>query len=165
MLKWILATACAAALAAFIWWERGQTKTSYVNGLPAYESIAGRRYIFERDCYFFKFKDRPTDFPLVADHALVEALPAEVSPRYIGADLPGVRILGIVRVGERVKIASVRRDIHRHDTTITFEIVFLNEDDHPYPRLDASLLLDHTPENEGRAPVFLPAYAVPERSG
>ncbi|HEX3729662.1 MAG TPA: hypothetical protein VHV47_07645 [Opitutaceae bacterium] len=166
MLKWILAAVVAvAALTGFIWWQRGQTKTAYVNGLPAYDGIAGRRYIIERNCYFFEFKRNHTDFPLVADHALVPDLPEEVSARYVGADLPGVRILGILHIGEHVKIASVRRDIHRSTTDITFEIVFLTEDEHPYPRLDAFWLLDHSPESQGRPPVFLPAYTVPERSG
>ena len=48
----------------------------------------------------------------------------------------------------------------RRRTQITFEIVFLNVDGRPYPRMDAYWILDHTPEQHGAAPTILPDYAV-----
>lgn len=164
MLKWILAAAvAAAAIAGFAHWQHGQVKTAYVNGLPAYEWIPGRHYIFERDCYLFKLKDRPSDFPLVGDHAVVPELPVEVSEREIGASLPGVEILGVVRIGDRFKIASVRRDTGPKGTTITFEIRFADEDSHKYPRVDTFWIMDHSPEATGAAPTLLPTYVAAER--
>jgi hypothetical protein len=160
MLKWILTACGAVVVVAFIVWQVNSVKTSYVNGLDAYQGMENRQYIFERDCYIFKLKDRDTPLPLVADHEAEPALPSEVSPKYVGTDQPGVRILGLARVGDRVKIASVRREVGRGRTHITYEILFLDEDQRPYPRLDADLILDHDPEAEGKAPQLLPAYLI-----
>lgn len=153
----------AALAAGFVVWQRGAARTEYVNGLAVYESVPGHRYSFERDCYIFKFKDRDSDYPLVGDHEVVSALPEEVKESYVGKDLPGVRILGLTHVGDRFRIVSVRRDTRRGKVTITFEILFANEDEWKYPRLDTYWIMDHSPEKEGRAPFLLPAYAA-ERS-
>lgn len=160
MLKWIVGAIVAAFLVAFVIKQRDSVKTAYVNGLAPYESLPGRQYIFERDCYIFKFKARDSEFPLVGDSRVVPLLPSEVSEKYVGADLPGVRILDVCRVGDRFRIASVRRDTGRNFTHITFEILFLDEDARKYPRLDAYYIMDHSPEEEGRAPALLPSYAV-----
>ncbi|HVW20922.1 MAG TPA: hypothetical protein VHC86_06870 [Opitutaceae bacterium] len=160
MFKWILTAGGALVLVAFIVWQVNSVKTSYVNGLEAYRGMQDRQYIFERDCYIFKLKGRSTDLPLVADHEREAALPAEVAQKYVGADLPGVRILAIAHVGDRVKVASVRREQGREGTHITLEMLFLDEDQRPYPRLDADLILDHGPEAEGKAPQPLPIYLI-----
>lgn len=160
--KWILASAAAALIAAFVLWQRGATKEVYVNGLAPYEGIPDHWYIFERDCYIFKLKSRDSDYPYVGDHAVVPALPAKVGASRIGADLPGVRILGLTRVGDRFRIVSVRRDTRRGRSTITFEILFADENEWKYPRLDAFWIMDHSPEARGEAPTLLPAYAAAE---
>lgn len=160
-MKWFLGILVVAAIAAFVVVQRNAVKTSYVNGLPAYSALPNRQFLIERDCYIFKYKDRNTDWPLFADRALVPGLPAEVSEKNIGADLPDVRILDVVRSGARVKLVSVRRDESRHGTTITFELLFLDEADRKYPRLDAAVVLDHSPEKNGAAPQFLESYVVP----
>jgi len=165
-MKWILAGAAALLLAGFIYWQANTFKTTYVNGLPEYTRLPGREYIFERDCYIFKLKAHDTVWPLVGANVpgapiAVRELPAEVAPKFVGAKLPAVRILYIAHTGDRFRMVSVRRDSGRHGTVITFEIVFLNVDGRPYPRLDAYWIMDHTPEQHGLAPAILPDYAVP----
>lgn len=167
MFKWILAAVALVLLAAFVRWQRAAVKTSFVNGLAPYGALPGKEYIFERDCYIFKFRKtawwKPsvdTDQPLVGDHDVVPVLPANVSAANIGADIPGVRILDIVRVGDRARIASVRRDESRTGTTITFELFFVNDEQRKYPRIDAFWIMDHTPEQRGEAPLLRPEYAV-----
>jgi hypothetical protein len=162
MFKWFLATVGLALVVAFTLWQRDAVKTSYVNGLAQYNRLPGREYIFERDCYIFKFSDRARDtsYPLVGAHATVPELPAEVAGAKIGAALPGVRLLDIVRTGARFKIISVRRDESRRGTSVTFEILFMDEAERKYPRLDAYWLLDHAPEKDGEAPRIREDYAV-----
>jgi hypothetical protein len=162
MLKWIVGAIVLVALAVgFVRLQRNAVKTSYVNGLPLYTDLPGQEFIFERDCYVFEFRDRSSDWPLVGTHLTVPLLPAEVDPAKVGADLPGVRILGLARIGDRFRIVSVRRDESRQGTTITFEILFMDETARPYPRLDAYWIMDHAPEKRGRAPSILLTYAVP----
>jgi hypothetical protein len=159
-MKWLIAAALAVLLAGYVYWTRHSVKTTYVNGLAAYTGIAGREYILERDCYIFKFKARDTSWPLLGAQATVPELPADVKESNIGGDFPAVRILGIVRTGDRFRIASVRRDASRTEQRVTFEIVLVDEVTRPYPRLDAYAMLDHSPEKEGGAPRFLADYAV-----
>jgi hypothetical protein len=164
-MKWILALVIAGLLAGFVCWQLNATKTTYINGLALYNQLPGREYIFERDCYLFKFKRHDTVWPLVGANVpgaamSVPELPTEVSPRYVGADLLAVRILDIAHTGDRFRIVSVRRDTSRRTTQITFEIVFLNVDARRYPRLDAFWIMDHRPERRGEAPAILPDYAV-----
>ena len=89
-------------------------------------------------------------------------LPQLVSTSNIGADLPAVRILGVLKVGDHFRIASVRRDESRSGTTITFEIALADEASRKYPRLDAYWIMDHLPEKSGAAPWILVHDAVPE---
>ena len=164
-MKWILLAAGALLIAAFVYWQANSVKTTYVNGLPQYTRLPGREFIFERDCYIFKSKAHDTIWPLVGANVpgaamSVPELPVEVSPKYVGADLPAVRILDIAHPGDRFRIVSVRRDAGRRATQITFEIVFLNVDGRPYPRLDAYWIMDHSPEQRDAAPTILPDYAV-----
>lgn len=165
MTKWIIALAAVIAVAAFVLIQRSGTKTVYVNGLPEYNTLPGKEYIFERDCYLFKLKDEKTSYPLVGANApdlpmSVAALPLEVSDANIGKEFPGVRILDTAHVGDRFRIVSVRRDVKRDSTRVTFEILFINESERRYPRLDAFYILDHTPEAKGAAPRIIEGYAV-----
>jgi hypothetical protein len=165
MTKWILAAVVALLLAGFIYWQSNSVKTTYVNGLPQYTRLPGREFIFERDCYIFKFKAHDTVWPLVGANVpgaaiSVPELPAEVSPKYVGADLPAVRILDIAHTGDRFRIVSVRRDASRRATQVTFEIVFLNVDGRFFPRLDAYWIMNHAPEQHDAAPAIFPDYAV-----
>jgi hypothetical protein len=160
-MKWILLLGCLAVLAVMVVAGRSGVKTAYVNGLPAYNQLPGREFILQQDCYVFKFKDRDTDWPLLADHATVAALPARVEEARVGTETDQVRILATARIGSLVRIVSVRRDEARTGTSVTFEVLFLDERDRPYPRVDAFHLLDHGPEKDGRAPAFLEAYVVP----
>ncbi|HEY5079089.1 MAG TPA: hypothetical protein VII43_04555 [Opitutaceae bacterium] len=159
-MKWLLAAVAAALLAGYVYWQRQWVKTTYVNGLAAYTGIAGREYIVERDCYIFKYKAHDTSWPLLGAHATVPELPSEVKESNVGAEFPAVRILGIVRIGDRFRIASVRRDTSRTEQRVTFEIVLVDESTRPFPRLDAYPMLDHSPEKEGAAPTILTDYAV-----
>jgi hypothetical protein len=159
-MKWLLAAVAAALLAGYVYWQRQSVKTTYVNGLAAYTGIAGREYILERDCYIFKFKAHDTSWPLLGAQTTAPELPAQVKESNVGAEFPAVRILGIVRTGDRFRIASVRRDTSRTEQRVTFEIVLVDESTRPYPRLDAYVMLDHTPEKSGAAPTFLADYAV-----
>ena len=159
-MKWLLAAVAAALVAGYVVWQRNAVKTSYVNGLPPYTNLPGRDFILERDCYIFKFKSRDSDWPYLASHATVAALPAEVADTNVGKDFPDVRILGVVRVGDHFRIASVRRDESRTGTRITFEVALPNESTRPYPRLDAYWIMDHSPEKDGKAPWILTDYAV-----
>lgn len=161
MLKWLLAAAGAALLAALVLRQRDKVKTSYVNGLDAYSALPGRQFILERDCYVFKTAARDTDWPLIADHAAFPGLPPAVGSGAVGSAGAGVRILDLARAGARFRIVSVRRDESRKGASISFEILFLDEADRKYPRVDAFYLLDHGPEASGGAPGFLPAYAAP----
>ncbi|HEU5081526.1 MAG TPA: hypothetical protein VFT72_20095 [Opitutaceae bacterium] len=165
MTKWILVAAVVIAVAAFVLIQRSGTKTVYVNGLPEYNTLPGKEYIFERDCYIFKLDNEKTSYPLVGANApdlpsSVSQLPNEVTDANVGKELPGVRILDTVHVGDRFKIVSVRRDEKRDSTRVTFEILFINESERRYPRLDAYYILDHSPEAKGAAPRMIDGYAV-----
>jgi hypothetical protein len=163
MYRWILGGVLAAVVCLILILNHGSTKTSYVNGLPPYTDIPGTEYIFERDCYIFSFKDSSSDWPFVASHATVPALPAEVDPKNVGAPFPNVRILDTVAVGTRFKIASVRRDQKGKKATITYEIL-IGDESRRYFRVDAFWMLDDPTERPGVAPKILVAYAVPQRS-
>jgi hypothetical protein len=165
MKKWFIVAAAILLVAAFVYWQANSVKTAYVNGLPQYNQLPGREFVFQRDCYIFKFKRHNTEWPLVGANVpgsvmSVPALPAEVSPKYVGAALPEVRILDLARIGDRFKIISVRRETSRRGTHITFEILFINEAERRYPRLDAFWILDHTPEQRDEAPLVLADCAV-----
>jgi hypothetical protein len=165
MTKWIWAGIAVAAIVAMAVWQRGATKTAYVNGLPQYNKLPLQEYIFERDCYIFKFQQKNTTYPLVGANApdlavSVPELPKEVVDSNIGMNDDKVRILDVVRSGARFKIISVRREQSPKETTITFEILFMDEAERKYPRLDAFYIMDHTPEKKGEAPSIIPGYAV-----
>lgn len=160
MYKWVIASVTIVIVAALIVSQRNAVKTSYVNGLAQYNKLPGREFILQRDCYVFKSDSHPTDYPLVAARATVPELPASVDDKLIGTKQPGVRLLDTVRTGSRFKIVSVRRDESREKTTVTFEILLLDEAERAYPRLDAFFLLDHSPERSGEAPRVLEDYAV-----
>lgn len=167
MFKWILAVVCALLIGVFIYWQANSVKEVYVNGLAPYEKLPGREFIVTRDCYIFKFKHHDSDYPLLGANdpgapMTVPALPREVSAKYVGANLPEVRILGVVHIGARFFIASVRRDTSRRGTTVTFEVLFSNRNRREFPRVDAYWIMDHNPEKHGKAPTILPEYAVPE---
>lgn len=165
MKKWIVALAVVIAVILFVFWQRSGTKTAYVNGLPEFTTLPNREYIFERDCYVFKFKDRNSAYPLVGANASdqgarVAELPADVRSENVGKAFPNVRILDVVKSGSRFKIISVRRDTKAGRSTYTFEILFLDEAERRYPRLDAYYILDHTPESHGAPPRIIEGYAV-----
>jgi len=160
MMKWVLALICATLIAGFVYWQRQGVKVSYVNGLTAYNALPNREYIFQRDCYLFKLDDRPSSWPYVGDHSVVASLPTEVDPKHLNIAHPAGRIVDVVRTGSRFKLVSVRRDESRHGTSISFELLFTDEDQRKYPRIDAYFIMDHAPEARGEAPSLLPAYAV-----
>lgn len=159
-MKWFLALVAAVLIAGFVYWQRQGVKVSYVNGLTAYNTLPGREYIFQRDLYLFKLDDRASSWPYVGDKAVVASLPSQVDPKYLSTDYPGGRIIDIVRTGDRFRLVSVRRDESRHGTSISFELLFADEDQRKYPRIDAFFIMDHSPEIKGEAPSILPAYAV-----
>ena len=159
-MKWIIAAVLALLIAGFTYWQRQGVKVSYVNGLNAYNSLPGREYIFQRDCYLFKLNDRPSSWPYVGDHAVVASLPEVVEPKHLDAVHPNGRIIDVVRTGSRFKLVSVRRDESRQGTSISFELLFADEDQRKYPRIDAYFIMNHAPEAEGKAPNLLSNYAV-----
>lgn len=159
-MKWLIGAVLVALIAGYVYWQRNSVKTSYVNGLPPYTNLPGRQFILERDCYIFKFRHRPSDWPLLGAHATVPELPADVSDARVGTETADVRILGVLRVGEHFRIASVRREQSRTSTTISFEVTLPDESTRPYPRLDAYWIMDHAPEKTGAAPTILTDYAV-----
>jgi len=162
-MKWLLVAIGAALLGAIAYLQLKSVKTTYVNGLAPYTTLPGRTYILEKDCYIFAFKSHDSDWPFLGSHATVPDLPAEVKDSNVGAAFPAVRIVGVLRVGERFQIASVRRDESRAGTTVTFELVFDNPDSRRYYRVDAYWIMDHAPEKTGGAPSLLVDYAVPLR--
>lgn len=159
-MKWLIAVVLAALLAGYVLMQRNAVKTSYVNGLPLYSHIPGRDYILEQDCYIFKYKTRDTDWPLFGNHGVVPELPLQVDEKSVGQDFPDARILGILKVGDRFRIASVRRDQSRTKTVISFEVLLADESTRKYPRLDAYCIMDHAPEKDGAAPTIMTDYAV-----
>jgi hypothetical protein len=162
-MKWFLIAATVAVLAAFTYLQINSVKTTYVNGLAPYTTIPGREYIVEHECYVFKFKDHNTDWPLLGAKECVPDLPAEVSASNIGADVPAVRILDVIHVGDHFRIASVRRDVGRSGTRLTFEVLLFDEATRKFPRIDIYWIMDHSPEKDGLAPTILPNFAVPLR--
>lgn len=162
-MKWFLAAVGVALLAAFAFLQMHSVKTAYVNGLAPYTALPGREYVVEHDCYVFKFKDQGSDWPLLGSREVVPELPADVTAATVGADLPGVRILDVIHVGDHFRIASVRRDVSRTGTKMTFEVLLSDESSRKYPRVDTYWIMDHSPEKDGGAPTFLPTYAVPLR--
>jgi hypothetical protein len=162
-MKWFLAAVGVVVLAAFAYLQLHSIKTTYVNGLVPYTNLPGRDFIVEHDCYVFKFKDQASDWPMLGAKDTVPALPADVTPANVGMDLPSVRILDVIHVGDHFRIASVRRDVSRKGTKITFEVLLSDESTRKFPRLDTYWIMDHSPEAHGEAPTLLPAYAVPLR--
>ena len=160
-MKWLPGILVLGLVVAVFVLQRNTVRVTYVNGLDTYNHLPGTEYIFQRDCYIFKFTERDTSWPLVGARDTVPELPATVERSAIGSELPGVRILETVRIGDRFRIVSVRRDESREGTLLTFEILFLDEERRPYPRLDAYYLMDHGPEQSGAAPFILAAYAAP----
>jgi hypothetical protein len=164
-MKWLYALVGVALAAAVIfgggYWHGNSVKSAYVNGLPPYNHLRGLAFILEQDCYIFEFKSGEAMYPLLGSHATVPQLPAEVKQSNVGADFPDVRILGIIRTGDRFRIASVRQDTSRSGTVISFEIVLDNESTRAFYKLDTYWMMDHSPEKVGAAPTYLPAYAVP----
>lgn len=159
-MKWFVPILAAVLVAGFVYWQRQGVKVSYVNGLPNYSALPNREYIFQRDCYLFKLDDRSSSWPYVGDQAVVASLPAEVERKHLSAEYPGGRLIDVVRAGSRFKLVSVRRDESRNGISISFELLFLDEADRSYPRIDAYFIMDHSPEANGEAPSLLPAYAV-----
>jgi len=158
-----MATAAAVLVGAFIYLQMHAVKTSYVNGLPPYTALPGLEYIVEHECYVFKFKDQTSDWPYLGANDTVPDLPAEVKASLVGADLPKVRILDVIHIGDHFRIASVRKDEGRKGTTLTFEVLLADEASRKYPRLDVYWILDHSPEKVGQAPRVMSTYAVPLR--
>jgi hypothetical protein len=159
-MKWLLAAVIAAVFGTLAFLQMHATKTTYVNGLAPYTRLPNREFILEKDCYIFKLKAADTSWPLIGAHDTVAGLPEEVSMAHVGQDLPDVRILDLLRVGDHFKIVSVRRDQSRSKTTITFEVLLADESSRKFPRLDAFYIMDHEPEKEGNAPAILQSYAV-----
>jgi hypothetical protein len=159
-MKWLIAVLVAVLLAGYVYWQGHSVKTSYVNGLPPYTNLPGRSFILERDCYIFKFKHRASDWPLFAAHDTVPALPADVADARVGTETAEVRLLGVLRVGDHFRIASVRREQGPGGTSISFEVTLADESSRKYPRLDAYWIMDHSPEKTGAAPSIMTAYAV-----
>jgi hypothetical protein len=83
-----------------------------------------------------------------------------VSASHVGEDLPDVRILDVLHVGDHFKLVSVRKDESRTKTIITFEVLLADENTRKFPRLDAYWVLDHAPEATGKPPQFITDYAV-----
>ena len=164
-MKWLLAAVLALiGIVSVLLLRSGGTKSAYVNGLAAYNTLPNREYILERDCYIFTLKDRPNDWPYMGSSLTVPGLPAVVDEKSVGADIPGIRIIDVARTGSHFRIGSVRRDTSKTGVTVTFEVLFTDEADRKYARVDTFWMLDHTPEKEGLAPRFIDAYAV-ERTG
>jgi hypothetical protein len=159
-MRWFLAAA-AIAFVAFLFWQSTGERVSYVNGLPEYNTLPGREYFLEHDCYLFKFKRENSDWPLIASRASVPALPETVDSKYVGAELPDVRILDLIKAGTRFRIVSVRKTASRTKSSISFEILLGDEVSFRYPRVDAYWILDHSPEKDGKAPRVMTDYAVP----
>ena len=164
MYRWFIGALLVAIVLFVLIAGRTATKTSYVNGLPLYSQIPGREYIFQRDCYIFKFKDSDSDWPYVASHLTVPALPENVDLKNVGGDYSKLRILDIVTTGSRFRIVSVRRDQKGTRVTITYEILFADEAARKFPRVDALWMLDRSDEDPASAPNILADYAVPRRS-
>lgn len=160
MFKWLLLAGAVVAVAVFAMVQRNAVKVTYVNGLPLYNQLPNQEYIFQRDCYIFKLEDRDTSYPLVGTRESVPELPAEVSEEHVGKTVNGARILGLAKLGDRFRIISVRREQRRKETFVTFEILFVDEAERKYPRLDAFFLLEHPPANEERAPQIRETFAV-----
>ena len=91
----------------------------------------------------------------------VPALPAEVDRRHVGETIGDIKLIDIARTGSHFRIVSVRRDESHKGTEITFEVLFRDELDRAFPRVDCYYMLDHAPEAQGKAPSFLIRYAVP----
>jgi hypothetical protein len=164
-MKWILLLLALAGGGFFVYHQRNSVKVSYVNGLPQYSALPGKEFLFQQDCYIFKQVDADTVYPLVASHQQLPSLPPLVEEAHLGKTQNGVRLLATARVGDRIKLISVRREESRTGQLISFELLFVDENERPYPRLDARLILDHTPEKDGLPPTFLPEILVPRIKG
>jgi len=164
-MKWLLGLGAAILIGAFLYFQAHSIKRSYVNGLPEYNALPGQEYIFERACYIFKSDAHPSQYPLVGANlpdvaTSVAGLPQEVAEKQIGSNHAGIRILGTVQVGDRFRIVSVRRDESGAGVQMSFEILFVDEADRPYPRLDAYYIMNHDGDTQGKAPSILTDFAV-----
>jgi hypothetical protein len=159
-MKWVLAALVAGLVGMVVYMRLDTNKSTYVNGLAPYTTLPGRNFVVEKDCYIFKLKSEDSNWPLLGAHDTVPELPTEVKESNVGADIPGVRILDVVRVGDHFRLASVVKHETRKKTSITFEIVLENESTRKFPRLDAYWIMDHSPEKDGLAPTIMTSYAV-----
>jgi hypothetical protein len=159
-MKWLLVAVVAALVLMVVYMQRDISKTTYVNGLAPYTTLPGRNFVVERDCYVFKLKAADSNWPFLGAHDTVPGLPVEVKESNVGADLPDVRILDVIHVGDHFRLASVVKEESPGKTTITFEIILENEATRKFPRLDAFWIMDHSPEKEGGAPRIMTDYAV-----
>jgi hypothetical protein len=160
-MKWAFGAVVLVFAGFMVFLKLTTVKTMYVNGLQPYASLPGREFILEHECYIFKFKKTNTDWALIGAKDTVPDLPAEVKASNVGIDLPDIRILDVLHVGDHFHIASVRRDQGPRKTTISFEILLSDESSRKYPRLDAYWIMDHSPEKVGAAPKIMTSYAVP----
>lgn len=160
LMKWILALIAALLAGFFLFRSDGGPKVAYVNGLPEYNHLPGQEYILQRDCYIFKFTDRDSSWPLIASHPTIPALPETVSAEQIGKTVGNARIIGLARVGERFKIASVRRTGEGPGAVVSFEILFLDEARREDPRMDAYWMMSHDTTDPDSAPKIREEYAV-----
>jgi hypothetical protein len=167
MMKWFLSILIVTTVALGIWWQTNTTKISYVNGLDRYADRPNREYILVRDCYIFAWKKGiDTANPLLGVNApevkqSVSALPKIVSQANIGKEMPLVRVMDVIPQGTRFRITSVRREESRSaGQLISYEIVFLDDTDRPYSRVDIRPTLIHGP-GEGDPPEIDITIAVP----
>lgn len=161
MTKWILIIGAIILAGVLFLIGRGGTKSSYINGLPGYNEMPNQEYIFQRAGYIFKDDNRSSAYPYVGTHGEVPGLPEVVAADQVGTAINGLRILDTVRVGDRFRIISVRRDERPDDVTVTYEILFSDELERSYPRLDAYYLLDHSRDADGVPPPLQTRLAVP----
>jgi len=160
-MKWIIAAAAAVLLAGFGLLAAQFDQDHLCQRLPQYNQLPGREFIFQRDCYIFKFKHHNTDWPLVGANAPGSAMSVPDCQPKCRPSMSASRCPRCAFSTSPVPAIVSRSfpcvvDETRHGAHVTFEILFTDEAERRYPRLDAFWILDHTPEARGEAPSISP---------
>jgi hypothetical protein len=130
-----------------------------------YNGFVGRTFRLQRDCYVYVYKDEKSELPFVCDNNHEGALPEVVKSDYVGQNINGLTILGILKIGAKFRLESVYKQNVISDTTSAdyyFVISLEGTEQARWPKLNAIYLTDYnTPDlfkRQPMLPMFLPKY-------
>jgi hypothetical protein len=122
-----------------------------------YNGLVGRTFRLQRNCYVFVYKDEESELPFVCDNNQEGALPEVVRSDYVGQNINGLAILGILENGTEFRLDSVSEQRVISDTRSSyyiFAITLVKPDKAQRTKFNAVMLTDYFEKQ----PMFLPKY-------